>query len=186
MISKLIKKEVMAINNDYKKQSNDHYDFWQNHIKYVVKESLILAKELGADEEIVEISAMLHDIAMMCNVGTKKEHHINGAIIARKMLEKYNVDENMIQRIENCILHHRTSNDAQNIEELCVADGDILAHFDNIPMCFYSCFNLKGLMLNDIDKIEEMFKKDFDDLSSKTKKVFEARYKKIMDVLFAK
>ena len=60
------------------------------HIKYVVRESIKLAKTYDADLEIVELAALLHDIALVAKVGTKADHHSNGAIIAKELLQKYN------------------------------------------------------------------------------------------------
>ena len=48
-----IEKEVKNCIEQYKNNSGDHYDFWNEHIKYVYEESVNLAKEYNADEEIV-------------------------------------------------------------------------------------------------------------------------------------
>ncbi len=177
-----IRNEVLKINECFKKEDDEHYDFWNNHIKFVVKESLILAEKYNADKEIVELGAMLHDIALMSKVGTKADHHENGAKIARSLLEKYKVLPSKIDKILGCVLHHRASKNAENIEELCVADADILAHFDNIPMCLFS-FS-KRFTLNDIQEIKTLFEKDFDDLSENTKILFRPKYENIMQVIF--
>lgn len=179
-----IKQEVLKINEQYVLEAEDGYDFWNNHIKFVVAESLLLAENYGADKEIVQIGAMLHDIALMKKVGTKKQHNLNGAKIAEELLTRLQVAKDKIQKILGCILHHSTSKHAKNLEELCVADADILAHFDNIPMCFYSAFKLKDLSLNDIDKIKSWFESDFNDLSDQTKKAFQEKYQQIMQILF--
>lgn len=179
-----IKFEVLEINKNFMLTDADNYDFWNNHIKYVVKESLFLADKLGADTEVVEIGAMLHDIAMMKRVGTKADHHINGAKIAEQILTKHKVDKVKQQKIIGCVLHHRASSNAENLEELCVADADILAHFSNIPMCFFSAFKLKGYNLNDMDKLKAWFEKDYNDLSDKTKIAFKNRYENIMKIIF--
>ena len=184
MLTEEIKKEVLKINEDFRRQDADKYDFWENHIKFVVDESLKLAEAYGADKEIVEIGAMLHDIALMSRVGTKADHHVNGAKVAEEILDKFNIEENKKQRILGCVLHHRTSKNAENLEELCVADADILAHFDNIPMIFFKCYKLGNMTLENREEMKQGFAKDFDDLSEKTKPVFEDRYNTIMDVLF--
>ena len=70
-----IKEEVLKAINEYKETSNDHYDFWNEHIKYVYYESIELAKKYNADIEIVSLGALLHDIALIKG-GTKEKHHI--------------------------------------------------------------------------------------------------------------
>ena len=112
----------------------------------------MLAKIYNADIEIVSLGALLHDIALINRVGEKKDHHINGEIIARGILTKFNYDEKKKERVLKCIYNHRSSNNAQSIEELCVADADILAHFDNIPMLFDLMFNAKKMSLEEVHK----------------------------------
>ena len=88
------------------------------------------------------------------------------------------------ERVLKCVYNHRSSKNAESIEETCVADADILAHFDNIPMLFHSAFIRNGVELNDINKwLEAAFEKDYDDLSDKTKESFRNRYELIKDIL---
>jgi len=180
-----VRKELMKRNQEYI-DKYENYNFWEQHIKYVVKEALLLAEELNADKEIVELGALLHDIALVSKVGTKVDHHINGAIITEEILNNFKYPKNRTKRVVNCVLHHRSSKNAENKEELCVCDADILAHFDNIPMQFECAYKL-----HKIETIPEAnawikggMEKDFNDLSEKTKKMFEKRYNNIIDVLF--
>ena len=129
-----IKSEVLAKKQTYIDESDDHYDFWEQHIKYVVNNALDLATQNGADAEIVELGALLHDIALIAKVGTKKDHHVNGAVLAKELLAKYDYPQDKAELVIGCVLNHRTSKNATNIEELCVDDADILAHFDNMDM----------------------------------------------------
>ena len=132
----LITKEILLLNEKYVETSIDNYNFWEQHVKYVVKEAKELAKKYGADLEIVELGALLHDVALMAKVGERKDHHINGANIAREMLNGVNYPKDRIDAVVSCVLKHRSSKNTSNIEQQCVADADILAHFDNIPMLF--------------------------------------------------
>ena len=50
----IIEKEVKEKIDEYKNNSEDHYDFWNEHIKYVYMESQKLAQKYGADIEIVD------------------------------------------------------------------------------------------------------------------------------------
>ena len=71
---------------------------------------------------------------------------------------------------------------ATNIEETCVADADILAHFDNIPMLFNSAFNRNNLSLNEVREwMLKQFEKDFNDLSDRTKENFKEKYNLIKE-----
>ena len=180
-----VKEEVLKEINNYKEQAPDHYDFWEEHIKYVFQEACNLAKKYNADNKIVSLGALLHDIALVKQVGDRKDHHINGAIIGREILEKYTSDKELIDRVVNCIYNHRSSKNATNIEEICVCDADILAHFDNIPLLFYSGIYRGKLELKNAKVwVKEKLEKDYDDLSSETKKEFTDKYNEIMKVIF--
>ena len=81
-IIQTVKNYVLSVNKEYADTAPDHYDYWEQHIQFVVKESLVLAETYNADKEIVELGSMLHDIALMTKTGTRGDHHINGKIIA--------------------------------------------------------------------------------------------------------
>ncbi len=175
--------ELMVLNQKYIEESDDNYDFWNMHIKYVVKEAVDLARKHNADVEIVELGALLHDIALVTKVGTKKDHHTNGVVLAKTLLERYNYPLEKQNKVLGCVLNHRSSKNATNIEELCVADADIIAHFYNIPNAF-----VIGVKKHNFSKPKEFMNwlaGDFDDLSEETKISFKDRYNGIMGTLFA-
>ncbi len=179
-----IEKYIIEKSEEYKNNAEDSYDFWNEHVKYVYQESIKLAKKYNADVEIVSLGALLHDVALICKVGDRKDHHINGEILAKEILEKYDYDNNKKERVLKCVYNHRSSKNATTIEEICVADADILAHFDNIPMLFNSAFNRNKVNLNDIrDWMHNCFEKDFNDLSDKTKDLFKEKYYTICNII---
>ena len=180
-----IEKEVRAYIDEYKNNSEIKYDFWKEHIKFVYNESVILAKKYNANQEIVKLGALLHDIALIKKVGTKADHHINGKIIAEEILKKYSYQEEKMERVLKCVYNHRNSKNATSIEELCVADADIIAHFDNIPMLFSLIYkDGNNVNLDDVRKwLKEYFEKDYTDLSEKTKKEFEEKYRLICSIV---
>ena len=179
-IEKYVKKQIEI----YKINSDDHYDFWNEHIKYVYENSVKLAKEYSADVEIVSVGALLHDIALINKVGDRKDHHINGEIIAKELLNNLSYDDEKTNKVLKCIYNHRSSLNAESIEEICVADADILAHFDNIPMLFNSAFVRNKVNLNEVREwMKNTFEKDYNDLSKKTKEVFKERYELICEII---
>lgn len=179
-----VKKEVLEEIEKYKNESLDHYDYWNEHIKYVYEESIKLANIYKADIDIVKLGALLHDIALIKKVGDRKDHHINGAKLASEILGKHKIDEDMKKRVIDCVYNHRSSKNATNIEELCVSDADILAHFDNIPMLFNSAFNRSNVNLSEVrDWMRDAFLKDYEDLSDKTKELFKEKYELIKEIV---
>ena len=182
-----IKAELLKRCENYKEKYG--YDFWNDHIKYVVKNSIELAKKYGADVEIVELGALLHDIAMPSELGPREEHNVYGVQIADELLTQLNYPEDRKERVKECILRHRGSKNLprNTIEEECVADADVLAHFDCIPSVFHLAFGKNELDLS-IEEGTEFVKKklerDFNKLSDRTKIELKDRHENIMKVLF--
>lgn len=175
-----VKREIKK----YQEESDDKYDFWEQHIKYVYKEAIELAKIYNANLEIVKLGALLHDIALIKKYGDRKDHHTNGVILAKEILDKYEIDEITKEKVLGCIKNHRSSKNATNIEEMCVADSDIIAHFDNIPMLFNSAYNRCNINLNDVRSwMKKCFEDDYNDLSNQTKELFKERYNQIIDIV---
>ena len=182
-----IKAELLKRCENYKEKYG--YDFWNDHIKYVVKNSIELAKKYGADVEIVELGALLHDIAMPSELGPREEHNVYGVQIADELLTQLNYPEDRKERVKECVLRHRGSKalPRNTIEEECVADADVMAHFDCIPSLFHLAFG-KNEMDKSIEEGTEFVKKklerDFNKLSDRTKIELKDRYENIMKVLF--
>ena len=186
-VTEKIKEELLKRCNIYKEKYG--YDFWNDHIKYVVKNSVELAKKYNADIEIVELGALLHDIAMPSEIGPREEHNVYGAQIADELLSKLNYSEDRKERVKECVLRHRGSKDLprNTIEEQCVADADVIAHFDCIPSVFHLAFGKNDMDMSIKDGTEFVKKKlerDFSKLSDRTREELRARYDTIMKVLF--
>ena len=180
----VIKNEIIKKSQEYKENSKDQYDFWEEHIKFVYEESVKLAKLYGADVEIVTLGALLHDIALIYKVGEKKDHHENGKMLADKILDEISYPKERKERVLGCIYNHRNSKNTTNIEELCVADADILAHFRNIPMLFNMAFAMGSVTLNEVRQwIKKAFLKDYSELSDRTKETFTDEYNQIIKVV---
>lgn len=112
--------------------------------------------------------------------------------------EKYGYDfwndhvkEDRKERVKECVLRHRGSKDLprNRLEEQCVADADVMAHFDCIPSLFHLAFgkNEKGLSLEEgTEFVRKKLERDYNKLSSQTKEILENRYRNIIEVLFSK
>lgn len=180
-----IREELIKRCNSYNERNN--YDFWNDHIKFVVRNAVELAKEWGADVEIVELGALLHDISMPSEIGTREEHNIYGAKIADELLTKLEYPRDRIEKVKECVLRHRGSKDLprNTIEEQCVADADVVAHFDCIPSLFHLVYKEMNLSIDDgIDYLKKKLERDYNKLSPRTKEILKDRYENILNVLF--
>ncbi len=182
-VEKYVKERI----KEYKNNSEDQYDYWEEHIKYVYEESLKLADKYNADKEIVSLGALLHDIALINEVATMKDHNVKGESIAREVLTNLHYDENKTNRVLKCVYNHRSSHNAESIEEICVADGDILAHFDNISLLYYALYVRKKVSINNAkDQMNFWIERDYNNLSDKTKEAFKEKYEMIKEILIGK
>ena len=186
-ITEKIKEELVKRCNIYNEKYG--YDFWNEHIKYVVENSVKLAKKYGADIEIVELGALLHDIAMPSEIGPKEEHNVYGVQIADELLTKLNYPEDRKNRVKECVLRHRGDKDLprNTIEEQCVADADVIAHFDCIPSLFNLAFGktfLNKSLQDGTEFVKKKLERDYSKLSDRTREILKERYENIMEVLF--
>ena len=98
---------------------------WE-HITAVVNASLKLAALTGADAEIVEAAAWLHDIAK----DAKEEHPIEGAKFARDFLPQTNFPQDKIEAVARAIEDHmglwRENGPLENLESQVLWDADKL------------------------------------------------------------
>lgn len=141
-VREFVKEECEKPNANYSAAYRDHFIPVHNYAKQ-------LAEKLGADIEIVEISAWLHDIGSIMN--SRREHHISGAEIAEKKLEELNYPSEKIQKVKRCILNHRGSinKNKKTLEEKIIADADSLSHFDNLGGLFQAALVYEKLDMAD-------------------------------------
>lgn len=82
--------------------------FYWEHALQVRDFALIIQKEIGGDKDVVEASALLHDI------GKEKllapGHEEISAQLAKKLLRKVKFDENKISKVVKCIKYENFEN----------------------------------------------------------------------------
>lgn len=156
------------------------------HIKAVVKNATLLAKEYGADAEVVIIAAWLHDIASITSYDLYKEHHIHGARIAKEILDELGYPSEKTALVQKCVLNHRGSElkDKSSIEEICVADGDGVSHFDNLPSLLYLAYVIRKYSLEEgVQFVSNKLTRSYNKLSDRSKTLYEGKYNEVMGIL---
>lgn len=139
---------ALVVEEAAKRDSNIFgYEIWPHHILNVVKYSKILALELGADEDIVEIAALLHDYASIKDASMYPEHHLHGASEAERLLKERGYPTDRIERVKHCIIAHRGSVPVERLtkEAICVASADAMAHIVDLPSMFHLAYVKHGL-----------------------------------------
>lgn len=159
---------------------------WDHHIEIVYQIAKNNAKLYGANQDIVSLAALLHDIASVTNKDYTEEHHLIGAEIAEELLQKYNLTQEQITLIKKCILNHRGSRlmTKNSPEEICLADADAMAHFYSIPSLLEMVYVEKKLSIDDgAEFVLNKLKRSYNKLSPEGKKIVSSRYKAALLVL---
>jgi uncharacterized protein len=179
-----------SIKDEVKKRCESKANFFgiggYYHIKAVVKNAIILAENYSADIEVVTIGAWLHDIASVTDYNLYEEHHIHGARIAGDMLNDFNYPKEKIELVKRCILNHRGSKllEKSSKEEICVADADTIAHFDNLPSLFQLAYGVRKYSVSEgIDFVKNKLIRSYNKLSDESKEIYREKYDTVMKIL---
>ena len=170
-----------------KKETNAYgYGIWSNHIVFVVKYSKELAKKLAADEEIVELAALLHDLAGIKDSSLTDQHHIHGGKEAEKILNTYNYPKEKIEHIKECIFSHRGSIQSKRLspEAECIASADAMAHISQIPSLLYLTYNKHGMNIDEGSKwVNDKIERSWNKLCPEAKEIIKDHYYSAKKVL---
>ena len=150
------------------------YEPYEYHLIPMRNYAVKLAKKLGADIEIVEISSWSHDIGSI--IYGREKHHLTGVKIIGKKLLELNYPKNKIKQVLHCILTHRSSNrlKPKTIEAKVISDADAISNFDNISGIFKAAFVYEGQTQGEARKTSR------DKLSRKWNKLYLDESKKLI------
>jgi len=112
-------------------------EVWKYHMLPVVEYSKLLAKNLNANKEITELSALLHDIGKLKFGG--ENHGITGQKEAEKILRKLNYPQKVIEEVKHCVESHGGNKGIKPKTKIAriISNADAMAHFDNVFFIFY-------------------------------------------------
>ena len=184
----LIQSISNIVEEQSKKDTNVYgYEGWSCHVITVVKYAKILAEILGADKEIVEIAALLHDFASIKDSSMRKEHHIYGAIEAEKILKGFNYPEEGISKIKECILQHRLSSaliERATKESICIASADAIAHIDQVPSLLHLVYYKRNMEVSEgANWVSKKIENSWNKLCPEAKKIIRIKYESAQIVL---
>ncbi len=156
------------------------------HIEAVVRNGALLAERYGADKEIVMIAAWLHDIASVTDYALYSEHHLHGAQMAGDILNRLGYAPEKIAKVQACIRNHRASiwREKNSLEELCVADADAIAHFEEAPSLLYMAYVKKRMgMIEGREFVKNKLTRSYSKLSLPSQRYYRGKYQQVMSTL---
>lgn len=181
-----MRREIMERSDRFEEQTKgtkDEYNIYREHIQYVYKYVVLLSKDKNVDKEVLELSALLHDISMTDMTLDRSRHNEFGADIAERLLRENDYPEDKVQLVKKCILNHskRRSDYRTTEEERILVDADGLSHFDAINK-LYSLPNIvMGLSEEDsVRFVQDKLTGDYNELSDDLKYLVKDKYDMVM------
>ena len=147
-------------------------DMYLRHILGTRKYALHLADKYNSDKFIIEVAALLHDVG----ADAKKEHAYKSAKISRKFLSKFDMPDEIKNRIILCIERHSMGSVAETIEEQIIQDADGIIFIEDTFKFFFEegrrGFPLEEARKFAIHKTKEMTNKIKTEEGIKMAKIF--------------
>ncbi len=123
-------------------------NLWHEHILYVVHIASYYADLLNANKVVVQLAAILHDIASISGWEYYREHHVHGKSMAKDILkETGGFSQRVIDEVAECIYRHRGSVELprETLEQKIIASADAISHFANFCSLLHRSFVVLGL-----------------------------------------
>lgn len=183
-----MRQEIINRSNKFEEETKgtkDEYNLYKEHIQYVYKYASMIAEEKNCDLEIVELSALLHDISMTDSSLDRSKHNEYSALIAEKLLLKEHYFSEKIEKVKQCILNHSSKRKEYRttLEEQILVDVDAMAHFDCIDSLYSLAHNVIGLNEEEsLEFVKEKLTKDYNEISDDVKKYVSDKYNRIMNL----
>ena len=128
--------------------SGSYYDV---HLRFVEDYALRIAPHFGANQGLVRIAALSHDLGAITDYAALAQHHMTGADIASKLLEG-KIPDGDIAVIADAIRHHNMPVRTGSPEAIALSHADGLSKFDS-PV-YWICYAWK----RKFDSFEESVK----------------------------
>ena len=182
-----MRQEIIRRSDLFEEQTRgtkDEYNLYREHLQYVYKYAVMLSKDADIDKEIVELSALLHDISMTDASLDRSKHNEFSSAMAEQLLREQHYPEEKLQLVAKCILNH-SSKRAQyrtTREEDLLACADGLAHFDAYKSLYSLAHKVMGLDDEQSLKfIQDKLTKDYAEISEELKYLVSDVYARVME-----
>jgi uncharacterized protein len=143
MITEIVREHVFdACNSDKNVFGTAFFD---QHVLVVREYSGLLARALGADPEIVELAAYLHDMAAVQDFTTLPRHPAAGAGIAQRVLQEHGYPPERIERVTRCVMSHSSPVQMGSglPEEVCLSNADAMSQIAKPVYWLYYAFRVR-------------------------------------------
>ncbi len=125
--------------------------FFDRHLEVVAAYARELADALGADREIVELAAWLHDISAVLDLGTLPTHAADSAQLGARMLRARGYLEERAARVAEAIGAHVVplARGQGSLEAVCLSNADAMAQIAMPAFWLFFAFTVRRLSYDD-------------------------------------
>jgi uncharacterized protein len=119
--------------------------FFDEHLSVVARYATELGQVLGADLEIVQLAAWMHDLSAVQDSAALPKHATLSAEIARRILPERGYPSDRVERVAKCIASHSSPVQVGNglIEEVCVSNADAMSQIVKPSYWHYYIFKVR-------------------------------------------
>jgi len=184
MENEIIEKVRNFVEEECRKPTSKYgYEPYVRHFLPVVKIAKELGKQRGGDLEIIEISALLHDIGSI--VVGRENHHVTSGEIAERKLRELGYPEERIMWVRSCIFTHRGSKGMkpESIEGEILAEADAIDAFGRIEGLFWAAYQENLTQKEAIISVRNKLLNKYDQLSEDGRKMIQSKYDALMLIL---
>lgn len=181
-----VKKIIIDRSNKFQEETKgtkDEYNLWLEHVQYVYKYAVMIANNKNVDQEVVELSALLHDIAMTDRNLERSKHNEYGSEIAEQILLEIGYNPERIELVKKCILNHSSKRKKFRTteEERILVNADAMAHFDCIESIYSLATKVMGLNEEDsVQFVKDKLTKDYLEIDEEVRQIVREKYNMIM------
>ena len=160
--------------------------FFEQHLSVVVGYSRRLGETLGADLEIIELAAWLHDISAVQDITILPKHPGLSAEIAQGVLRQHGYPPERIDRVARCIAAHSVPVQIGHglPEEVCVSNADAMSQIVKPAYWFYYVFRVRQFgFAEGRDWLRQRVESNWAALIPPARAIIETQYRQVQELL---
>lgn len=122
-----------------------HPAFYEYHIQVVEKYALQLADICNADKEVVQVAALIHDIAAITDFSKLANHATEGSEMAKTLLANYPLTNEQKEKVYHCIeIHSQPIQIGADIPEaVCISNADAMSQISEPFYWMFYMFSVR-------------------------------------------
>jgi uncharacterized protein len=160
--------------------------FFEQHLSVVAEYAKRLGGTLGADLEIIELAAWLHDLSAVQDIAALPKHPGLSAEIARKLLGERGYPPERIDRVARCIASHSVPVQVGGglPEEVCVSNADAMSQIVKPSYWLYYVFRVRQFGFTEgRDWLRQRVESNWAALIPPAREIIENEYRQVRQAL---